>query len=353
MDAEGNAEKPPVIRPSTAIDDRASFGRDDERLTDHAIDVESARRLAADHARRLGLTVLEPHVIRATHNLLVHLRPSAVLARVARLSDSRRDALAHMRNEVRVARFLADRGAPVVAPASVVHPGPYELGSVVVVSYWTYVEQLGSDDPTGAGRALARCHALTRDRDLQLDTPPGTPAAEALSIFTDLLERGVIERARGDRVAHSAELDLERVAALGLRQQVVHGDAHLENLLAGVRGPLWNDWEDTFVGPVEWDLACLVATAQVTGAGRARAESALRGYGLDRLESAVDVFIRLRAFQVGVWLLTMAARDPRMVERAEPWLAYAERRRRRVPRALADAWTRASGNLRPRRGLRS
>ena len=37
--------------------------------------------------------------------------------------------------------------------------------------------------------------------------------------------------------------------------QPLHGDAHLNNVLGG----RWNDWEDTCLGPVGWDAACLLA----------------------------------------------------------------------------------------------
>lgn len=308
--------------------------------------MDDAARLAAERARLLGLNVSDAHVLRVGHNVLVHLRPSPVLARVAHASGTSRDARAHMRNEVGVARFLADRGAPVAPPATSIDPGPHEIGRTVV-SYWTYVEAQGAIDPLGAGRALARCHAVGHDADLVLEAAGGDPPTEALRIFAELLARGVVDPARGRRLARSAAHELEAVAALGLRKQIVHGDAHLENPLAGPRGPLWNDWEDTFVGPVQWDLACLVATAQVTGAGRARAESALRGYGIDRLDPEVDVFVRLRAFQVATWLLTMAARDRSMIERAEPWLGYVENRRRHAPLILTRFWQRARRGLGP------
>ena len=49
--------------------------------------------------------------------------------------------------------------------------------------------------------------------------------------------------------------------------QPLHGDAHLGNVLGG---PLWNDWEDTCLGPVGWDAACLLAGRH----GRERQEAA-------------------------------------------------------------------------------
>ena len=51
--------------------------------------------------------------------------------------------------------------------------------------------------------------------------------------------------------------------------QPLHGDAHLNNVLNG-RGPLWNDWEDTCLGPVGWDAACLTLHAATAASERRR-----------------------------------------------------------------------------------
>lgn len=276
----------------------------------------------------LGLEVRDGYVLRAEHNVLVHLRPSPVLARVAAASAIPRDTHAHMRNEVCVTRLLADCGAPVVPPTDMIDAGPHVAGRAVV-SYWTYVENQSTVDPTRAGRALAQCHALAREADLHLDAPTGSPAFEALNIFAELVDRGVVDSAPGRRVAKWAAEDIEAMEALELREQIIHGDAHLENLLASAAGPLWNDWEDTFRGPLEWDIACLVATARVTGAGRERTESALRGYGLDRIDAVVELLVRVRAFQVATWLIAAAERHGRRADQAEPWLAYVEAHHRR------------------------
>src|ERR1041384_2904376 len=39
--------------------------------------------------------------------------------------------------------------------------------------------------------------------------------------------------------------------------QPLHGDSHPDNLLVTPSGPVWIDFEDTWLGPVAWDLACL------------------------------------------------------------------------------------------------
>jgi aminoglycoside phosphotransferase (APT) family kinase protein len=81
----------------------------------------------------------------------------------------------------------------------------------------------------------------------------------------------------------------------------LHGDAHLNNVIHTARGPLWNDWEDTFSGPLDWDLACLHASARVFGAAPGPVAAAQRGYGPAPPPEALDLLVEARAFQVEVW----------------------------------------------------
>lgn len=60
-----------------------------------------------------------------------------------------------------------------------------------------------------------------------------------------------------DEVAAAVARGLELLAGVG--QRMVHGDSHPGNVLWTSGGPLWSDWEDAHLAPLEWDLACLVA----------------------------------------------------------------------------------------------
>jgi Ser/Thr protein kinase RdoA (MazF antagonist) len=79
----------------------------------------------------------------------------------------------------------------------------------------------------------------------------------------------------------------ERLLSLGdsvfdatLPAQALHGDASLANLLCTTAGRLvWNDFEDTFRGPVHWDVAGYVISLERQGADPAFVASALRAYG--------------------------------------------------------------------------
>ena len=101
-----------------------------------------------------------------------------------------------------------------------------------------------------------------------------------------------------DRAA-PAHQDLH--ATLGrLRSPIrpLHGDAHLNNVLNGPDGPLWNDWEDTSLGPLGWDAACLLAGRD----GGERAEAALAASGIELdLPSWSSLRVEARVLQVEIW----------------------------------------------------
>jgi len=103
----------------------------------------------------------------------------------------------------------------------------------------------------------------------------------------------------------------------------VHGDAHLGNVIQTARGPLWNDWEDTFRGPREWDLACLHATARAFGQEPGPIAAAQTGYGPVPDPDLLDLMIDARAFVGLAWTLVSAPRRPdgaHRVARRLKWL---------------------------------
>ena len=78
--------------------------------------------------------------------------------------------------------------------------------------------------------------------------------------------------------------------------QPLHADAHLGNVLNGPDGPLWNDWEDTCLGPVGWDAGCLLVTSAGDDAAIALAAA---GIALDPAELAL--WVEARTLQAAVW----------------------------------------------------
>ncbi|MBX3251136.1 MAG: aminoglycoside phosphotransferase family protein [Myxococcales bacterium] len=267
-------------------------------------------------ARELGLTGASPRVIADRSNLVVHLSPHPVVARVAMATSATRVGIEWLRREVDVTRHLDGHGVPVTRPSAVVEAGPYERDGLVI-SFWELEALVDAPlDAEAAGRRFADAHRALVGAPIEL--PEWGAWTEARSV----LERAKVsgawteeERARVERAFERGERVVESARARSASFQPVHGDAHLGNVLTTARGPVWTDWEDAFIGPVEWDLATLTSRRTLFGEERDVVEALLRGYhGPWDRELAQDLGL-CRNLQVIPWLAIFAERDPSLLAR--------------------------------------
>jgi Phosphotransferase enzyme family len=249
-------------------------------------------------AAQEGLRRVEARILRDRGNLLVHLVPAPVVARVATLTGTRRGGDRWLRREVTVAGFLARAGAPVVAPSVELDPGPHTHEGISL-SFWNYVKEVEVPlDAAEAGRRLRVCHEVLGGYEGQLE-PLGT-LAEGERWLEELAAEGRIGPDSAAQLRRDAADARQRIEALGLPMQAVHGDAHLDNAINTTAGPLWNDWEDTCLAPRALDLGCMEAAASVWGDDPEPVAAALAAYGEIDPE-ALAVFVAVRRFQGTLW----------------------------------------------------
>jgi aminoglycoside phosphotransferase len=273
-------------------------------------------------AAAYGLVPDEAVVIYSGSNVLVHLRPAPVVARVMTgtvvLHD---DPSRWLKREISVLEFLAPSGL-AVAPSRLIAPGPHHHdGLWMTFSEWIAgvepVTQL--DDPYRLGRALRDLHDELRPFDGDL--------GDLHAVRED------IEHLHGQlRPADSQEADVVsslrvRLDALGefvfdstLRSQALHGDVSLSNLLHTPQRLVWNDFEDTFRGPVHWDLASYAESLRIRGASSSFVREMLDAYGFED-EQELAPFIAVQDVYVEIW---------QMYDR--------QRRRCHAPRSQAKPW---------------
>ena len=218
------------------------------------MDVPTERAVAAvvAVAREQGLPVARLTVVRDLTNVLVHLEPAPVVARVpvtlARLREP-----AWFAEVLALARFLAEAGAPVAPPSDEVDPGPHAYDGLLV-ELWAHVDHDRERfDPAAAGGSLRELH------DALGAWPGRLPAFDRLDEVGRLLDSLAPSQAvAADDLAmlHQAHARLSGEAVVPGRP--LHGDAHFRNFLWSPRGPLWTDLENACSGPVEYDLAAVV-----------------------------------------------------------------------------------------------
>jgi hypothetical protein len=210
-------------------------------------------------AREHGVRVDEPAVLADLFSVMVHLHPAPVVARVStwtsRLHDPITDWLAR---EIDVTGYLAGQGAPVVAPSAELPAGPHTRDGFAI-SFWTYLEA----DPDGAV-TMADCSAMLVDLHAALRTYPGElpvlgPPVNDLPIGLRALDDAadLFSPDARARIRAAADELAPFLAEPTGELQPLHGDVHHGNLVPTRDGPVWIDFEDVCLGPVEWDFALM------------------------------------------------------------------------------------------------
>jgi Ser/Thr protein kinase RdoA (MazF antagonist) len=298
---------------SSQLDPDAAHLEGDDRLDALA---RGALAAALQMGRELGLTIDQPRVLSDEQNLLVHLAPAPVVARVAtRIAWSRPDPAAWLAREVAVAGHAAQRGGPVVPPTTEVPPGPHRKDGYDL-TLWRYVaasDALATE--AEVGEALARLHLSLRDFP-QEALPDRLPVHVQIENELGALEREALldlAKLQALRALH-ARLSAELAAVKGT-PGVLHGDAHPWNLLSTDAGWRWIDMEETGFGPQEFDLAVLASKVE-------NPDAALSQYASTMGRSPVPMeilapFQRIRELESVVWGLGMAVTDPTYREAAQ------------------------------------
>jgi phosphotransferase family enzyme len=199
---------------------------------------DSALRLAAS----LGLAADQAVVLQNSNKLTLRLLPCDTVARVA--PAAHQDA----QFEIDLAQRLA--GGPVAALDPRVEPRVHPLDANVV-TFWTRYEGAGDLAPADYADALARLHAVMRSVDLP--TPHFTDrVTQAQELAADPGRTPGLPAADRELLAHTLLSRRRAVLDRGAPEQLLHGEPHPGNLVAG---PRFIDLETCCRGPVEFDLA--------------------------------------------------------------------------------------------------
>ncbi len=246
-------------------------------------------------------------------NVIVHLTPSPVVAKVAASTTAvRPDAAAGLQRELDVAVFLTGKGAPVMPPSAEVPATAHRAGGHVM-SFWTYLPRASTSPPDAATLG-----SMLRDLHVVLRPYPG--AAPWLAPLGDIeaflaRPRTGISDADAQALAEAFKRLTGQLDPALDQGQVLHGDAGAGNLMATGAGWIWHDFEDMCSGPLAWDLAPSVASRFMDGS------RVLAAYG-DAVDARqLDICRQLRLLNLTVWYSVYAERLPECRERAAELVA--------------------------------
>jgi hypothetical protein len=185
-------------------------------------------------------------LLRLTNNAVYRLAHAPVVVRIV---ASR--ALEHRVGKVvRIACWLQDNDVPAVRLLAGFEQ-PIRVNGYLATA-WDFVPSAGYR-PTGRHLAelLVKMHALAIPAEL--DLPPWAPLDAVRNRVgeAEALDPGdrefLLERC--DQVERKlAELEFPRP------RRVVHGDAHLGNVIPSPEGPVLCDFDSSGIGPAEWDM---------------------------------------------------------------------------------------------------
>jgi hypothetical protein len=282
-----------------------------------------ARAIAAAQAvaRQHDVACDEAVWLTGGSNVLVHLRPSPVVARVMTgTSMLHEDTERWLAREVAVAVFLAQRTDEVVAPSDLLPPGPHERDGLWM-TMWTFVphdSHAPMPEAGELGRSLRDLHAALAG--FQGDLAPVSEIRDWLGrLLAELRPSGSLTQEDIDWLRFKLDALTPAVFESSLPAQALHGDVAISNLLHTDGGLVWNDLEDVCVGPVAWDLAGLVSSARSRGQSEAFVEELVAAYG----DPGVDLgaFLEAHALYDVIWQGSGGPDRPQAMKRAAASLA--------------------------------
>jgi len=268
-------------------------------------------------ARGLGLVADDPLVLKDSLNLLVWLRPSPVVARIHVRTALVRDA-SGAGDSLGLARFLADAGLPVSPPVDDVDPGPHVGATGRPMTLWRHLELLDKRaSARDAGRSLRGLHEAMAAYEGPLRH---VGPVEEIGRLADLLD------------SHGEAADASTIRALVQRLdlpdgpvQALHGDAHLGNVRMTADGLRWLDWEESWRGPVAWDLASLEHRRATFDELHRETRRAFDGYGPYDAD-AVEAWLPVVSLWAASWGLVGELDGLGWRSSARRRLAWAEQR---------------------------
>ena len=214
-------------------------------------------------AAEAGFTEITPIELSSGGNLIIHLSPYPIVARISTvLSKQDADyAYAILNRELHVARHLHSKGVPVLLPTNLADAGPYDVGGTWM-TFWNYASPIALRFPSPSEAVELVRILFVAMKDFHDELP-------VLGVWERTCQSAIRLSENSDQRIQSLLNIFTRVdKQMRLEQSFLkpcHGDAHSRNLLPSPEGWVWNDFEDVSLMPEYWDMASFVCNLALFG----------------------------------------------------------------------------------------
>jgi hypothetical protein len=248
-----------------------------------------------------GLDASGARLLRFVNNGVFLLREHPVIVRIV-LAPSFAYRAGHV---VEATRWLTENGVDSVRLLPGVEQPLRVDGHLATL--WEAVPDCGYE-PGGADLAqlLKQVHSLPVPDSM----PPWRPMEDVRRRLADAEEIDAADRDFLERRCDDVQERLERLE-FPLPPSVIHGDAHLGNVIPGPEGPVLCDLDSLSVGPPEWDLTPMAVGQLRMGHPPERYRALADAYGFDVTRwSGFQVLRDLRELKITVSVLPILRSNP-------------------------------------------
>jgi hypothetical protein len=252
----------------------------------------------------VGLDAGQARLVKFTNNAVIVLPRARAVLRIAGSPGTRQRIPA----VIAAARWFASHGIPAVRLwPTLEHPisvGPH------LVTVWEHVPDGATPpQPSDLAAILRAIHALPAPNDL-----PQWRTAESLRqrlAHADGVDPDVAAYLTDELANIQASLDQLPAIPPLIPPGVIHGDAHLGNLIPSPTGPVICDFDSTSTGPREWDLVPAAVGSLRFNYPTDVHQGIVDAYGLDVTAwPGFPTLRRLREFQLVTSVLPVLNANP-------------------------------------------
>ncbi len=267
--------------------------------------VRCAVTAAQSVARQCGVPADQPRVLADANNVVVHLGPSRVVAKVTGCAGT--GGWERLAAEVAVGRHLDGAGARVAGPCTDLPPGPHVSGDFAM-TFWRHHDHDPGAVVCGrlAAEVIEEVHRALEDYSGPLRSFLGRRVRRTGHVLDQPLCQSALDAGDRDFLRHEYLSILSTLDEHRLENRTLHGDPHRGNFLVTPSGHLLIDFESVCSGPREWDLSALPGN----------------GEGLSGIDDELLMLLRrLRSVCVTVWCSARSAHSNALRNAAKTHLA--------------------------------